>query len=66
MSTRDYAENFLVEQPAIGLFAELGWIRLSAAEEVFPGSRNDETILPVKLSLLRVTPPTCFGRETKE
>lgn len=30
-----YTENALVEQPAISLFAELGWETASAAEEVF-------------------------------
>lgn len=35
MSPHPYTENHLVEQPAIGLFAELGWQAVSAAEEVF-------------------------------
>ena len=30
-----YTENQLVEQPAIALFAELGWATVSAAEETF-------------------------------
>jgi type I restriction enzyme R subunit len=30
-----YSEDRLVEQPAIGLFAELGWATVSAMEEVF-------------------------------
>jgi type I restriction enzyme R subunit len=30
-----YSEDQLVEQPAIGLFAELGWQSLSAFEETF-------------------------------
>ncbi len=30
-----YTENQLVEQPAIGLFAELGWQTVSAMEESF-------------------------------
>src|SRR3954454_1589323 len=30
-----YSEDQLVEQPAIGLFAELGWQTVSALEEVF-------------------------------
>jgi len=30
-----YTEDQLVEQPAIGLFAELGWQTMSAIEEVF-------------------------------
>src|SRR5215469_8962518 len=33
-----YTEDQLVEQPAIGLFAELGWQTVSAMEEIFgPG-----------------------------
>ncbi len=35
MSPHAYTEDQLVEQPAIGLFAELGWQTLSAMEEVF-------------------------------
>lgn len=36
--SNDYTEDQLVEQPAIGLFAELGWGTVSAMEEVFgPG-----------------------------
>jgi len=31
----DYTEDQLVEQPAIGLFAELGWQTVSAMEETF-------------------------------
>ncbi len=31
--THAYTEGLLVEQPAIGLFAELGWRTLSAMEE---------------------------------
>ena len=30
-----YTEDQLVEQPAIGLFAELGWVTVSAMEETF-------------------------------
>jgi type I restriction enzyme, R subunit len=30
-----YTEDQLVEQPAIGLFAELGWRTVPALEEVF-------------------------------
>lgn len=35
MSTHAYTEDQLVEQPAIGLFAELGWSTVSAMEETF-------------------------------
>lgn len=39
MSTHAYSEDQLVEQPAIGLFAALGWETKSALEETFgPGS----------------------------
>jgi type I restriction enzyme R subunit len=38
VSAGAYTEDRLVEQPAIGLFAELGWQTVSALEEVFgPG-----------------------------
>ncbi len=30
-----YTEDQLVEQPAIGLFAEFGWATVSALEETF-------------------------------
>jgi hypothetical protein len=32
-----YTEDQLVEQPAIGLFGELGWQTVSALEEIFGG-----------------------------
>ena len=35
MSPSDYTEEHLVEQPAIQLFAELGWATVSATEESF-------------------------------
>ncbi len=35
MSAHAYTEDQLVEQPAIGLFAELGWQTVSALEETF-------------------------------
>jgi type I restriction enzyme, R subunit len=35
MSAHVYTEDQLVEQPAIGLFAELGWQTVSALEETF-------------------------------
>jgi hypothetical protein len=35
MSTHAYTEEQLVEQPAIGLFAELGWQTVSASDEIF-------------------------------
>jgi hypothetical protein len=35
MSAHAYNEDQLVEQPAIGLFAELGWSTVSALDETF-------------------------------
>ena len=35
MSAHAYTEDQLVEQPAIGLFAELGWQTVSVLEETF-------------------------------
>ncbi|MGH8703117.1 MAG: hypothetical protein ACREVR_18345, partial [Burkholderiales bacterium] len=35
MNPGAYTQDQLVEQPAIGLFAELGWQTVSAMEEVF-------------------------------
>ena len=35
MSPHAYSEDQLVEQPAIGLFATLGWQTLSAQDETF-------------------------------
>ena len=35
MSAHAYTEDQLVEQPAIGLFAELSWTTVSALEETF-------------------------------
>jgi type I restriction enzyme R subunit len=34
MAAHAYTEDQLVEQPAIGLFAELGWANVSALEEM--------------------------------
>ena len=54
MNAYDYNENQLVEQPAIELFAELGWTTVCALEETFgcaepslqasPSGRGDEEI----------------------
>ena len=35
MTSHPYTEDQLVEQPAIGLFAELGWKTVSALDEIF-------------------------------
>lgn len=47
-----YTEDQLVEQPAIGLFAELGWKTLSAFEETFgaTGTMQRETSAEVVLT----------------
>jgi type I restriction enzyme R subunit len=62
-----YTEDQLVEQPAIGLFPELGWTAVSALEEFFGRSRGDETHLSLaeSQSLLTSSPTICLGRETK-
>jgi len=54
MSNHAYTEDQLVEQPAIGLFAELGWTTVSALEEIF-GSAEPSPVpsghpLPVGVS----------------
>ena len=69
-----YTEDQLVEQSAIGLFAELGWQTVSALEEnfgQFPSelgrSRGDEphSSSAESQSLLTSFPTVCLGRETK-
>ena len=52
-----YTEDQLVEQPAIGLFAELDWQTVSAMEETFgaTGTFLRETKGGVKLSNLTDT-----------
>ena len=40
MSPHAFTEDQLVEQPAVGLFAELGWETVSASEEVFGADRR--------------------------
>jgi type I restriction enzyme, R subunit len=35
MSAQTYTEDQLVEQPALGLFGELGWTTVLALEETF-------------------------------
>ncbi|WP_137807987.1 type I restriction endonuclease subunit R [Pseudomonas sp. G(2018)] len=52
MSAYAYSEDQLVEQPAIGLFADLGWQTLSALEETFgpSGTLGRETKSEVVLA----------------
>jgi type I restriction enzyme R subunit len=45
MSVHAYTEDQLVEQPAIGLFGELGWQTVSALEEIHSLSRRRELLL---------------------
>lgn len=55
MSAYAYNEDQLVEQPAIGLFADLGWQTLSAMEETYGSSgtlgreTKSEVVLTVRL-----------------
>jgi type I restriction enzyme R subunit len=64
MSAHAYTEDQLVEQPAIGLLAGLGWTTVSAAEEIFgtAGTLGRETkgevVLAVRLraALARLNP----------
>jgi type I restriction enzyme R subunit len=59
-----YTEDQLVEQPAIGLFAELGWTTVSALEEVFgpDGTLGRETtgevvlLARLRAALVRLNP----------
>ena len=56
-----YTEDQLVEQPAIGLFAELGWQTASAMEEVFGITEPS----PQPSSSGRGSTANWLGRETK-
>jgi type I restriction enzyme R subunit len=64
MTPQAYTEDQLVEQPAIGLFAELGWQTVSALEETFGASgtlgreTKGEVVLVARLraALLRLNP----------
>jgi len=64
MATGMYSEDGLVEQPAIQLFAELGWETLSASDEVMGASgtlgreTKSEVVLVVRLrsALTRLNP----------
>ena len=46
MSAHAYTEDQLVEQPAIGLFASLGWQTASALKEIHSLSRTRDLLLP--------------------
>lgn len=46
--SRDYSENILVEEPAVELFAGLGWQTVSAFHEVFGGADpSSPALLPL-------------------
>jgi type I restriction enzyme R subunit len=59
-----YTEDLLVEQPAIGLFAELGWRTVSASEETFGAggtlgrdTKSDVVLVPrLRVALERLNP----------
>ena len=59
-----YTEDQLVEQPAVGLFAELGWQTVSASEETFgPGgtlgreTKGEVALIPaLRAALARLNP----------
>jgi type I restriction enzyme, R subunit len=63
MSAHAYTEDQLVEQPAIGLFAELGWQTVSALEEMF-GTAEPSPGLAATLSH-PMGEGASLGRETK-
>jgi len=64
MMSHAYTEDQLVEQPAVGLFAELGWKTVSASEETFGAGgtlgreTKDEVILipALRAALTRLNP----------
>ena len=58
MSPSDYTEELLVEQPAVDLFAELGWATVSASEEVFGSAEPSPQPSPSGQG-------SWLGRETK-
>jgi type I restriction enzyme R subunit len=56
-----YSEDQLVEQPAIQIFAEMGWQTVPAIEEIFGvGSTFEDGVLGETLS------PKDFEREREE
>jgi len=58
MSPSDYTEELLVEQPAVDLFAELGWAMVSATEESFGSAEPSPQPSPSGRG-------SWLGRETK-
>jgi hypothetical protein len=62
MPAHAYTEDQLVEQPAIGLFAELGWTTVSALEEIFGSAQPSPVPSGHPLPLGE---GASLGRETK-
>jgi type I restriction enzyme R subunit len=65
MSPSDYTEELLVEQPAIELFAELGWATVSAMEESFGATgtlgretKSEVVLIPKSRAALERLNPT--------
>ena len=64
MSAHAYTKDQIIEQPAIGLFAEMGWQVASASEETFgatgtlPRETKGEVVLVARLraALERLNP----------
>jgi hypothetical protein len=54
MSPHAYSEGQLVEQPAIGLFATLGWPTVSSLENSRTGTRPGYNCLPIAANSLLV------------
>ena len=69
MSPKGYTEDRLVEQPAIELFAELGWSRVSANEEGFGAAgtlgretKSEVVLIPkLRAALERLNPALPVG-----
>ena len=70
--THAYSEDQLVEQPAIGLFATLGWQTVSAMEETFGagGTLGRETkgevvlVERLRAALVQIQPDAAAGGDS--
>lgn len=49
MTAHAYSEDQLVEQPAIGLLAEIGWQTLSAQDERFGANKSSRATAASKV-----------------
>ena len=66
MPAHAYTEDQLVEQPAIGLFAELGWQTVSARDETFgTGGTSLASSVATSVTTSLATSVSTLGRETK-